>query len=265
MKTLLAATAALTALALAPGAWAQSQYGSQSGAYDGSGYGAGDYGNGGYGDGGYGQDQSGDTGPSGYGAPSAGGPATHHYPTNGYTRVPQGGAPDQMSPPPYGDQGAYGGDPDGYGGDMAPGNYSDAYGDQDDGDMDDGSSYPTDNGAYQGGWQSARPAPGGQYGQRGPVPGQYGDPRSGAGPSYASADIPPDLLQREERLERRINQTNERGMAPSYATDNLMIVLNSIRDQQIELARRDNGLNFTDRRFIEARLDRLEEQVRALR
>ena len=251
MKTLLAATAASAALALAGGASAQDQYapppGSDPGydqSYEDADVGnqdAGppqpDYGSQGYGSQAYGSQTYGQpSGPRSYGSPS-----TTHYPTNGYQRVPDAGQPQV----PY----AQDMDPDSY----SSGDYGDG-----------GSGYPTDRGGDPDDWNSDQggppPAPPG-YAPRGSQ--NYGPPD---GANYAPpAAAPSDLLQREQRLERHIRRLDDRGGAPQYATDNLMIVLNSIRDQQDELARRDNGLNFTDRRFIEGRLDRLEEQVRALR
>jgi hypothetical protein len=144
------------------------------------------------------------------------------------------------------------------------------YGPQDQGGPDDGYSDPgadrgygpaeqygsapdaDDRGAPQyAPYESVRPA------QRGPM---MRAPQASDAAGY-DAGIPADILRREDRLEQRIQRAGERGLVPSFHVDNLMVQLDSIRAQQEELAARDNGLNPTDRAFIESRLQRLEANV----
>ncbi len=196
-------------------------------------------------------------------------------------------------PPAYPPQGYDPGDDQGYdpgdsGYDDAPAepDYSQPYGDPDDA-MDSGDMGPQDYGPPPDD-PSYNPYADGDYPEDYRAPGDEGapqyppyervppSPRMSDPPAYSSeppqsmtppmepqydAGVPEDLLDREDRLERRIRSGGERGLVPAFHVDNLLVQLDSIRAQQDELAARDGGLNQTTRTFIESRLERLERNV----
>ncbi len=223
MRRLLAASVAAPALVLAAAAWAQP--------YDPPAYPPDSY------DQGYDPDDAGAYDP----------PAEPDY-SQPYADPDDSMDPDDMGP---GDMGSddYGPPPDDQG--YAP--YAGA---------DDPDDYraPGDEGAPQyPPYERVPPSP------RAPDPPAYSSqpPQSMTppmGPSY-EAGVPADLLDREDRLERRIRSGGERGIVPPFHVDNLLVQLDSIRAQQDELAARDGGLNQTTRTFIESRLERLERNV----
>lgn len=84
----------------------------------------------------------------------------------------------------------------------------------------------------------------------------------GGGPSYAPGQ---DLVDREQRLERRIQKLAGRGMLDPRSADAALAELRSIQDERDRMMQSGRGLSPEDEQRLSQRLEALQQRVRSMR